>query len=73
MRLSSLLALPWRRFENQPVMRDIMVRQGMLRQALLPANHAFVGSHADLVRRAIRDSVSNGNFTAVYATNLLEL
>ena len=64
-------AKPWSKYTNEPGMRDVTLRQGMLRQALLPADHPYVGAHAGLYRKAIEDSVYDGKFYSGLRADLL--
>ena len=57
-----LTAQPWARYVQTSGLRDVSLRQGMIRQALLPPEDPFVGNNAEFYMQAIRDSIRNGNY-----------
>jgi hypothetical protein len=71
--LPFLLAQPWSPYVDEPHMRDVMLRQGILRQALIPADHPYVGTHSEAYRKAIQDSVYRGGFYSGLRADLLGL
>ncbi len=57
-----LLSVFWSPYLQSAALRDTSLRQGMLRQALLPPEHPFVGVYRDEYYRAIRSSLYRGGF-----------
>jgi len=57
----SLLAKPWAKFGKDTAMMDVTLRQGIIRQALLPPEHPYVGQHRQAYERAIQESYASGN------------
>jgi hypothetical protein len=50
------LAQPWKRYTDDATATAITIRQGLLRQALLPVDHPIAAPHADVYRQAIADA-----------------
>lgn len=56
------LTRPWRGYTDSEGLAEVALRQGLLRQALLPSNHEVLGTHAAEYVRAVQESSENGNF-----------
>ncbi len=55
-------SLPWNAYSNALALRDVSIRQGIIRQALLPSDHPYIGEHRADYETAIRASAVRGNF-----------
>jgi hypothetical protein len=64
-------AKPWARYTNEPGMRDVTLRQGMLRQALLPPEDSYTGPIRDEYMAALRESLFRGNMYSGLRPDLL--
>ena len=60
--LPFVLAKPWDRYIDNVGLRGATLKQGILRQALLPPNHPCLGEHARAYAEAIEQSQTGGNF-----------
>lgn len=56
------LARPWSAYANDAANTDTILRQGILRQALLPPDHPYVGKQREQYRKAIEESSGKGSF-----------
>jgi len=56
------LARPWSNYVDDAASVDTTLRQGILRQALLPPEHPYVGKHQAAYRKAIQESSAKGSF-----------
>jgi hypothetical protein len=65
-----LLSSFWNPYLDQKGLRDVTLKQGMLRQALLPPEHPYVGEYREAYFDAIRASLYEGNF---YSGTRMEL
>jgi hypothetical protein len=62
--LPNAAARPWSRVSNAAALQDIMLRFGIVKQALAPPSDPFIGPDAVAYRKAIDDSTRGGNFYA---------
>ncbi len=60
--LPNAAARPWNRLSNNGEARDLMLRFGIIKQALAPPDDPFIGPDAPEYRQAILDSTPGGNF-----------
>jgi len=60
--LPPVLTSFWSPYLHQSGLRDVMLRQGMIKQALLPPEHPYVGQYRDLYFQAIQQSIYQGNY-----------
>jgi len=66
-----LLTAFWAPYLHSSELRDTTLKQGMLRQALLPPEHPLVGKYRDDYYLAIRASLYHGNFISGMRWNLM--
>jgi hypothetical protein len=60
--LPYLCAQPWTAYSDPAFVRDMGIRQGIIRQALLPPNDPYIAPHARQYRTAIVAALRTGNF-----------
>jgi 4-amino-4-deoxy-L-arabinose transferase-like glycosyltransferase len=63
----------WTPYSDQAGLRDVTLKQGMLRQALLPPEHPLVGDQATIYYAGIRESLYHGNFYSGMKWNYMTL
>ena len=56
-----ILAQPWRVYTNDQALRDIMLKFGIVKQALPSPEDPLIGENADAYQRAIQLSLYNGH------------
>ena len=66
-----LLALPWQRCVEESPFRDIVLCQGMIRQALLPPDHPYLGIDGPFYADAIERSRFEGHLYSGLRQDLL--
>ncbi|PWU11280.1 MAG: hypothetical protein C5B51_02985 [Terriglobia bacterium] len=69
--LPYLAAKPWGRYTNEPGMRDVMLRQAMIRQALLPPDDPYVTPNEQAYALALSQSIVDGRFYSGLREDLL--
>lgn len=57
-----LLASPWNRVADSGTLRDLTLREGIVRQALIPPDDPYLGVYRQAYLDAIRKSSETGNF-----------
>jgi Dolichyl-phosphate-mannose-protein mannosyltransferase len=60
--LPYLASKPWDRYSDPMLVRDVALRQGIIRQALLPPDDPLAASCRSEYQQAIADSMTDGNF-----------
>jgi Dolichyl-phosphate-mannose-protein mannosyltransferase len=56
-----ILALPWRPYTNDQALRDVMLKFGIIKQALASPEDPMIGDNAEAYRKAIQASLYNGH------------
>ena len=60
--LPVVICMPWNRYTDNAGLRDVTLKQGMLRQALLPPEHPVIRRYMEPYFGGIRDSIHDRNF-----------